>query len=218
MRLIQGLACATLLFLAACGTERTFFISQIGELASAFTSRGETGPDLRTRLTPEVLAGLDGPILLVELTLTESEAGAQLVRSKGRLETWSTLNGVQFTFENGILFSSRGVAGDLMTSDLSQVRRTVAAGHGEAVRVNRYLDGEEQEFARALICDVRSAGRERISVVTGVFETRKLVETCVSSTETVENQYWIDNLGLMRKSIQWIGPKAGFLLTERIND
>lgn len=212
------LACLALLILSACGTERTFFVDQLSQLGGLLTSRGEAGPDLRTRLTPEALASLDQPILIINLPQTDSEAGAQLVRANGRFEIWSTVNGVQFTFEDGVLFSTRGIPGDLMTSDLREVRATMAARRGEAVRVNRYLDGEDQEFARAQVCDMRNAGRERLTVLTGVFETTKLVETCVSSTETVENQYWIDQRGVVRQSVQWIGPDAGYVLTERVND
>lgn len=218
-RLRHAFAALGLLGLAACGTEQSAFLQQASQLASSLISGpAETGPSLRERLTPEALATLDGPILIIELPNTASEAGAQLQRRAGRVETWSTLNGVQFTFDQGLLLSTRGLGGDLMSADLGETKRAFAAGHGEAVRVHRYLDGEDQEVARAYVCTWRSAGRVQIEVLGGSTSARNLVETCTSSTETVENQYWIDSSGKVRRSVQWVGVVPGYVLTERVND
>ena len=168
--------------------------------------------------SPEALASLDQPILIVELPETQSEAGAQLLRAEGDIEIWGTLNGIQFTFDQGVLRSTRGLAGDLMSADISEVQSALRAGGTGAVRSHRYLNGEDQEIVRALVCDVTMAGREQIGVLTGTFSTRKVVETCTSSAETIENRYWIDTRGLLRRSQQWIGPDAGYVVTERIND
>lgn len=205
--------------LSACGTETSQVVQTSRDFFVALTQRAPDNlPDLRTRLTPEVLSALGGPILIVELLENNAEAGAQLVRSSGDVEVWSTLNAIQLTFRRGVLISTRGLSGDLMSADIEQVLPALMTGGRGAVRVHRYLDGEEQEMPRALICDYERAGREQITLVTGTYTTTRIDETCVSSTETVENQYWIDTSGTMRKSRQWIGPFAGYILSERIND
>ena len=205
--------------LTACGSERSGFIEQAFALVGELTSRNAEGPPLRDRLTPQTLAQIGTPVLIVKLPLTDSEAGAQPLRVDGDLEIWSTLNGVQFAFREGVLIYTRGIPGDLMSADLRSVRQAIRTGAGtEIVRVHRYLDGEDQEVVRAFVCDIRSDGREQVTVLTGSFSTRKVTETCVSSTEQMENHYWIDTRGLMRKSRQWIGPDAGYVELERIND
>ncbi len=204
--------------LTGCGTERTSLVDQIIATVGQLTSRPAEGPPLRDRLTPAVLEEIGTPILIVEFPQTGSEAGAQRLRAEGDLEIWSTLNGVQFAFRDGVLLYTRGIPGDLMSADLRNVRPAMASGGSDVVRVHRYLDGENQEMVRAYVCQYRQAGRERVTVLTGSFTTRKVIETCVSTTEQVENQYWFDAGGLMRKSTQWIGPDAGYVNFERIND
>lgn len=204
--------------LAGCGTQSSQLAGLARETFSGLLQRGAPPPPpLRARLTPEVLATL-GPILIVELQQSDSEAGAQLIRSTADTEIWATLNGIQFTFRKGVLQSTRGLAGDLMAADVSEVLSGLATGGRGKVRVHRYLDGEHQEVARALICDYTRAGRETLQLVTGTFGTTRIDETCVSSSETVQNQYWVDGRGVMRKSRQWVGPISGFVLFERIND
>lgn len=205
--------------LAACGSQPSQVRQLVSEAYARVTQRGAPAlPPLRERLTPEVLATLDGPILIVELLETASEAGAQLIQRTADTETWSTLNGIQFTFRNGVLISTRGLSGDLMSADVSKVLPGMDQGTRGVVRVHRYLDGERQEVPRALVCDYIRAGPETVTVVTGTFTTMRIDETCVSSSETVKNQYWLDRRGLMRKSRQWVGPINGYVLFERIND
>jgi hypothetical protein len=204
--------------LAGCGSEST----QLTQAARTFVSgllqpQPEPTP-LRDRLTPQALAEFGQPLMIVELLENNAEAGTQLLRSTGDLETWAALNGIHFTLRDGVLMSTRGLSGDLMSSNLDQVLPAMRAGGRGAVRVNRYLDGEDQIVARAYVCDYTRAGRERITVVTGTYTANRIDETCVSSTETVENQYWFDLSGKMRKSRQWIGPFAGYVAFERIND
>jgi hypothetical protein len=214
--LLLGLTALTAL--TACGTERTSFIDQAFAVVGQLTARGQTGPTLRERLTPEALAQIGTPILIVEFPQTGSEAGAQPLRTEGDLEIWSTLNGVQFAFRDGILIYTRGIPGDLMSADVRNVQRALVSGGAEVVRVHRYLDGENQEVVRAYVCDYQSAGRVQVTVLTGSYRARRVTETCVSSSDAFENHYWIDAQGVMRKSTQWIGPKAGYVNLERIND
>lgn len=213
------LALMAALVLTGCGN-RSSQISDAarGVLTNLLQRNQPEPPPLRERLTPAVLEELGGPILLVELLKDDAEAGAQLLRSNGDIEIWSTLNSIQFAFKDGVLLSTRGLKGDLMSSDVTQVLSGIRSGGRGAVRVNRYLDGEEQEVARALVCDYVRAGRERVTVLTGTYTVTRIDETCTSSSQTVENRYWIDTGGRMRKSVQWIGPFAGYVATERIND
>lgn len=219
-KLRRGLGLAAALgALAGCGTESSQAVQLASETFARVFQRGAPEPPpLRERLTPQVLEALGGPVLIVELRQTGSEAGAQLLRRTDDRETWSTLNGVQFTFRQGVLQATRGLAGDLMAADLGEVLPALANGGRGAVRVHRYLDGERQEFARALVCDYTRAGRETITVLRSSYMTTRTDETCVSSTETVENQYWRDERGVMRRSRQWVGALSGYVVFERIGD
>lgn len=205
--------------LAGCGTDTSSLGNVVvSGITGLVRSDQPAGPSLRDRLTPEALATIDGPILIIELPDRDAEAGAQILNTRGPYVLWSTQNAIHFTFRNGVLQSTRGISGDLMSANLDEVVPAIQGRRSEAIRIHRYLDGEDQIVARAFVCSYARQGGQRITTVTGTFRTTKVTETCTSTDRSIENHYWLDGRGTVRKSKQWVGPFVGFVLTERVND
>ncbi|MEP4196170.1 MAG: YjbF family lipoprotein [Aliishimia sp.] len=218
MGLVRCFGLLGLAVLTGCGTDRDAFQS---ELLSRVSTIGKSAPELppiRARLTPTLLAAIPGAILIVEVPNRGAEAGAQIIREGRGHVIWSTLNEIQFTFRDGVLSSTRGLGGDLISSDLDEVVPAVRGARSQATRVHRYLDGEDQIVARAFICTYERTGGQRVSTVTRSFNTTLVTETCNSTDQTIENQYWIDGAGIVRKSKQWVGPYPEYVNTEWVKD
>jgi len=200
---------ALCLALAACDSgrgERSFFDLALDRIVSLAQRQPPppTAAQIRAGLTPEVLAQLGGAVLLVEFPKWDMAAGLLPIgRNRGHV-TWRTTDGVTLSFRDGMMVSTRGLGFDLMAADVGAALAAVKAGRGQAVRIHRYLDGENQTVSLRLICDY---GREDGGATT---------ETCDVGGRNIENRYWLDPAGNLRKSRQWHGPKHGHILFEML--
>lgn len=202
--------------LASCGSSGGGMTGMAIGAARGLIGPREQPTDLRQTLTPEVLASLPGSVMLIELPQRDVQAGVIRVTQNGSNVTWAAQDGVTVAFDSGVVSATRGLGSDLMSADLSDVVRAVYGGGGTAVRVHRYLDGEDQAFARSLVCQYQSAPGQTATVLNGSYTATLVQETCSSTDLTVKNSYWIDASGVMRKSRQWVGPDIGYMVTERL--
>jgi len=194
---------ALCLVLAACGSERDRPLLDMALEKIEGLGQNQPPPptaaQIREGLTPEVLAQLGGAVLLVELPRWDLAAGlVPIGRNRGHL-TWGTTDGVNLSFRDGMMVSTRGLGFDLMAADVGAALDAVKAGRGQAVRIHRYLDGENRTISLRLICEY---GREDGGATT---------ETCDVGGRSIENRYWLDPAGSLRKSRQWHGPQHGHL-------
>lgn len=133
------------------------------------------------------------------------------------ITTWQTSNKIGFSFEDGVIVSTRGLGNDLMGADVTQ---SISATRGGAKtwvpRINGYIDGEYQSYFMAFQC--RKTGRvsEQITLGDRRISSTLTTETCVNDERQIENHYWRNSNGLMLKSRQWISPAVGYMETERI--
>ena len=165
-----------------------------------------TAAQIRANLTPEVQAQFgDAPLMvatLEELSLASVLIG--LEENRG-VFTFSTPDGVSFAFNKGLLVASRGLGFDLMDADVADIQKAVRAKGGtEAVRIHRYLDGENQTKIHSFICDV------------AIENPRQLRENCYGDDLQFQNTYQLGQNGNILGSRQWIGPKRGYLVVETV--
>jgi hypothetical protein len=130
--------------------------------------------------------------------------------------TWSTVEKQTLTLRQGVMTATRGLGDDLMSSDVSATIRAIASGGGDdIVRVLRHLDGDDQTIETRFTCRLTTAGRETITLSSGEnLATTRLVERCVAGNQTVENIYWKDTGGTVRRSRQWISASLGYILID----
>lgn len=169
-----------------------------------------TAARTRDSLTPGVIAKLTKPLLYVDLPQRGTDAALIYLGQNRDVHSWTTPDGVSLSLRNGIVTATRGLGGDLMSADLAQLLPALRQGHGRALRVHRYLDGQNHMVTRAFVCDLTSAGRTTAATLSGPRHARLVVENCTdSSGVTFENRYWLgaDNRPLL--SHQWLGPQIG---------
>lgn len=196
-----------LLALSACGnTADDDLIKDL--LARATSSQEEVpAPDidaLRAGFTPQVLAQIDSPVLLVELPTLDSAAALTLSGVNNGVETFLTTDGKSISLKDGVVVATRGLGFDLMTADTADVRQALRDQAQSAVRIHRYLDGENQLVARSFMCTYTHTATLRSN------------EVCNSADGAIENSYIFDNKGNTLSSSQWISPRIGDMLITRL--
>jgi len=129
--------------------------------------------------------------------------------------TWATPDGVTVSFRDGLLTATRGIGDDLMSTDLSSVLPAYRGQTSQAIRVMRWLGGEDQLVLRSFVCDFTRRSGVAIRAIAGAFRTTQITESCIGEDGfTFTNQYWVEQNSVLRMSQQWVGPGVGYMLTE----
>lgn len=207
--LMAALVCV--LGLSACGTERTNPLrgALSGALQQLITRKDQqqvlTTDILRARLTPELRAQIGRPVLIAEMPKLKVAAVVIQVEQNGGHTTWQAEDGVGLSTKAGLITSTRGIGFDLMSADIAGPLAVITGrAQGQATRIHRTLDGEDQEVLRSFLCTYTHQGKRREHVF----------ESCKSKGLTIENQYWLNGKKQIWRSQQWIGMRNGYILLE----
>ncbi len=208
------------LVLAGCGSQRADeggLVRQIGGslrgAAGVFGPRAAV-PDMPPALTPALLAGIGSPVMVVRIGPPDQVAGFLPVAANGEVLTWSTQDErITLAFTGGTLTATRGLGDDLLTADTGELRARLASGEsGLAVRVHRYIGGENEVVSAAFRCRVIDAGPDPAQLPFETRPARLFIERCTGVEHSFENRYWRAD-GIVLRSEQWIGPGERRLLT-----
>jgi len=210
-----GLLCLALLVLSACAQP--------------------VAPDLRGTITRARLDTVTTPLLLAEIPAQAAQAtlipwGENVGENVGQnvgVVTWRTGDNVSLAFAAGVIVATRGLGDDLMSADVTGTVQalttggvgTGGVGTGAAAQYPRhhsYLDGENQTIFRSFLCQMGAAVPEQINSFGLLRDVSRRVETCYSLEETIENTYWTGSDGTLWRSRQWLGPRLGYMTTERL--
>lgn len=138
----------------------------------------------------------------------------------GRLLTFRSLDNATLTFRNGVLVTTRGIAGDMLDQNVPIQEGSVGpASSGE--RRMQILALDNKAVGIFLECELEGRGRERIVIYDYAYDTDHLVETCTWSSAKlnqqgqIENEYWVSGSRVWR-SRQWAGPTIGYMLFQQV--
>lgn len=242
-QLAQAAAAIGLALLAACAKGP-------GEPSAEVELSQAIGQVIRQRLAPKpeplvltrtLLDSQDVPHIeiLVEDQEVTGYLGLLLSRRDdlpGEITQWSAADGTALSFRNGMLISSRGLAGNLLSASVPAAGLQPGPAHGGA-RSYQLRTGDFTARAIILACSLQDLGPVTLEIVELGYPTRHLQERCETPGEgqaqkVVINDYWIDSqprpvsgpqtdylarhqTRLVRQSRQWAGPGVGYL---RIRD
>lgn len=202
MKIITALAVLTVL--SSCGSRQSeeSVLGPIAQSLIGFTQPASTPAsmeNIRQQITPQVRQRFRHTSLMIA-QLESNERASILVR-KGEnrnVETYFTPDNISISLQEGVLIATRGLGFDLMSADVSDTIAGLRRG-GRAVRIHRYLDGEDQIVIKSYICDYRG--------------NASVTETCHGKGHTFENSYQM-SAGQIIASRQWIGPHHGYIRLE----
>ncbi len=207
-RIVQSWCLAALLALVACGNTDTGLPTFSGVWAAITASDTEPriNPEaLRASLTPDVLSQTQSQLILVQVDSRDAVAVVSRVGSNGRVETYLTANGISFSLDAGLLVATRGLGFDLMTADVAETQIALQGKSPSAVRIHRYLDGENQVVAQSFVCTF------------SLLSPRTVQENCNSASQSFANSYTFNEVGRKVGSSQWISPQLGMIDIEVLN-
>ena len=165
-----------------------------------------------------ILVEPDAPeVILVTVPALRAQGYAVPSARVGSITTWRTADNATFSFDRGVVVSTRGLGDDLMGADIDQsIAASTGGAGGWAPRINGYMNGEYQSYFMTFQC--RRSGSQSDSVVLGdrSASATRFTETCVNDEREIENTYWRNGNGVMVKSRQWVSPSVGYMETERV--
>lgn len=214
-------AAALLLALGACGNGAAPPLTQIGGALVTQIFNSDDAPDVRAQLTPQVLANLQQPLLLVELPARKASATmARFAVTDGRTD-WRSGDGSAVVMVDDVLIATRGLGADLFLAEVGDLRAALIRGSGTISRRHHLLDGENQEYTQSYTCTITDAGLETINLLTGNIVSRRSIETCVSeSPKNMQfmNEYWsVPGSVEILQSYQWVSTEVGYMILKYIN-
>lgn len=226
MRLTKFCWALVLIALAGCsgstgdveGDESNFLANTADQVVTAVQGIGGSRVDPPLDLTPELIASLPAPALLVVAeTLGTRALLGQTVRRQdglpGTITVWRSTDEVTFAFRDGLLISTRGIGGDMLSADVGVVQSALrnAGAAGQRVYFFRTADNKQRRLSMA--CAVEDLGPARF----GGGVLRRFQERCTGGGGEVVNEYWRDERGEIRASRQWAGPQNGYFDLRRVN-
>lgn len=211
---------AALAAMAACGPLNEGNVAK-GALAvvqsrvAGLTGAGGPAQPAAPVLTRAQADANPGAFLLVTAYGGASQAAMVPASGIGNRVTWLSADNVSVTLEDGILVATRGFPRDLMAADLRGVRQAIAAGQGQAQRVQEIITDLDQIRTEVLQCSIATTGQEVVTILGRSAQTRRVEEQCKGNSTAFSNTYWLTSGGQIVQSNQAVAPGTGFLLLQR---
>jgi hypothetical protein len=183
----------------------------------ADVARRREGIQPPVTVTPAMLAATKEAALQVNpLSLGGSNFLKRSVQRRdgqpGIVEVWRTSENQQLFLRGGVLIGSRGLGGDILSSDVSSALSAFVSGMSKQGQ-RRYVisRGDHASGDIVLQCSYRFMGLGETLVVDQVYRTQHFREQCKAPNISISNDYWVQpESGTVRKSRQWAGPTVGY--------
>ncbi|WOI57370.1 YjbF family lipoprotein [Palleronia sp. LCG004] len=209
MTIMRPLAALALVALAGCASEDSTRSSAFSELGSSIASfvggRGAEGEGVT--LSDAELNAAPVNVILLDIPEFGSEVGLVPQAQNRDVSTWVTPEGYSVSLKGGQIVGTAGFGYDLSSAEVPDL----AAGARQVVRDHYRLQGDETVQRFRYFCDLSYTAGEEVVVTSRRFATIRIDESCESAEgETFDNIYWVDGVGAVRKSRQFVSPRLGY--------
>lgn len=174
-------------------------------------------------LTGNVSAIAPQPIsperLRVSLPNTGAVAVLAPVAQNRDVTVWQTLDGITLSFRRGVLVATRGLGDDLMSADVEGDINLLHAtgGDGYYPHIRSYLDGEDQTVFQSYQCRRTGQATTSVELANQVTSARRIEVLCISPEQEFTNIFWLNGMGRVIKSRQWVSVAVQYMETERVS-
>ena len=220
--------CAAKACLAAAVTAAALALSGCGDLAKSGIGSRVIGtlvpsmaqvvaaPGSRLDFSPQTIAANTSQFQIFTINALSGQAPGRLIQENGAEQTWASQSGFTASYRDGLLVATRGLGDDLMASDTGQVRAMLAQGGGHAQRAVDFLDDFDRIETVRFECEIAVQGREVVDLGLRQPELAKYEETCSSPTLVFTNIYWLDGVGEILQSRQFVSQTVAYLRSNRL--
>lgn len=211
-----GVFLTLILALTACGNAQQDEANLLKSLPKAIFSRKAPPPVVTPEQLGQALASTSAAITLYVSEQTKGQFLLQDIERNGPYQSFGSASRRVIVMRDGMITSTRGLGGDLMSSEeddlLALVKR---AAPGTARYVQRFLTPEDVNVTYEYACSLDIGGS--IPVVAGALKTsaRMVTATCIGAHGEFTNTYAV-NGGQILSSRQWLGDTLGYMQTQAI--
>jgi len=173
--------------------------------------------DARKLVTRDKIDASGMEVLFVEL---ESGKNGTSIKYPGANvgEVWLGIDGTTLTFKNGHLIATRGLGEDLMSSEGTFPSFHLISGSAEYFKRHSWLFSDNQIMSLNYSCIAAVESTEQpITIFDKTFFVRRTFETCNAGNSTIENEYFFERNGILRRSRQFHSPALGYIFVERLD-
>ena len=224
-RFIRGIRPALTLSLAltvaACGSDRDLqgvALQAVGEL---FTPKKPPAKVTSAQIVQALQAGTN-PVILVSFEQRDNTQGllAQ-VETNGAYHTFGNQARNVIVLRDGMITSTRGLGGDLMSVEEDALLALVKArGTGQVTYVQRFLKPEAVTEELTFRCASRPVGSQRVALGLINAQTTTVQVDCYGkhpedgAQVEFTNTYAVSSDGVILSGRQWVGDYLGYIGTQ----
>lgn len=207
--------------LVACSSDKTDvgLTKTVAVTLKSALGAKRAGPVPVTNTTAADVAKFNTPVLQANpQSLGGSNFLALVARRNdsrgGTVEVWQSADNAQVFLNKGVLVGTRGVGTDVLASDAAQTIDAVTnTRNGRGTRQYELGDGDGTSTYITLSCTWENLGASQISIAGQSLATTHMKETCQTANDErtrIENHYWVQPNGQIKKSVQWAGRAVGY--------
>ncbi|MCT4555035.1 MAG: YjbF family lipoprotein [Pelagimonas sp.] len=211
-----GLACATLAALTACGPRNTDVVDALNNLRATHKAQSQPPATLTQAQISQLLSASALPAQLFQ-----SETRGQFVmvdiQRNGPFQSYANSSRQIVAMRNGMITGTRGLGGDLMSTDHADLHRLITnRSTGQARYVQNLLTPEDVTEPLEYRCTVTRGGSQ--TVTSGVVKAHGIAMTakCTGPAGHFTDHYVVSNSGRVLSARQWLGKDLGYLATQAL--
>lgn len=221
LTLSTGLALGLVLGLAGCSNDpaRSNQIETVRGLATGLFQRRAQEPQ---PLAPEDIAAFlsasSEPVVYYQSDTTKAQVLFQRIQQNGPYDTYATAWRNSLTLRDGVITGTRGLGGDLMSSEADALLAVLrSGGNGSAAYAMEYLDGENASFSITAECTL-SRGQSVQVAIALVNEPAHAVTAVCRTPDRREftNTFLVASDGYVLGARQWLGDWLGYVNTQQL--
>lgn len=213
-----GLFLGAALTLAACGNAVPENERVLQQLPKLFAAKKEEPKGVSPQTVARALSKSDASFFIVEVEKAKAQALLQDIQRNGPYQTYGNITRNVVVMRDGMVTSTRGLGGDLMSSEEDALlSRVKARAEGTASYDQRFLTPEDVTVVRRYVCQVKTG--QSVPVVAGVVNTTGYVVTadCTAAdgvSPNFTNTYVVSGDGYVLSGKQWVGSTIGYVITQ----
>jgi len=215
-RLMQAAAGAAMLgLLAGCGNDPSANegVKLLRGAVQGNTARKEGTPALTQGQLAGALQQTGAPVAVMTIENSSAQTLLAQIETNGAYRTYANSSRQSATLRNGIITATRGLGGDVMSSQTDSLVRHIASRlDGNVPYTIRFLDGEEIITEMTYSCAITHG--EMTAVAFGeISASGRVMRMTCSGTDLprLDNFFVVEGDGTVVASRQWVGKLTGYV-------
>ncbi|WP_136443331.1 YjbF family lipoprotein [Pacificoceanicola onchidii] len=212
-----GLALIASLALAACGSEPNPAVDYLKGVVGGAKTDSNAGGVVTADQTAQVLAATPSPVEFVNIEARNSQALMIGIEQNGPYSTYGTAARQSLVLRSGMITATRGLGGDLMSSEEDALLRAVQSRQaGNAGYQMHFLTPGDETKTLSFQCSVVPGGTQAIKAGEINSGGTVMTATCRGEGGQFDNTYVVDKRGTILAGRQWVGFTIGFIGTQAL--